>query len=47
VLDSALTPFHYCLSEQVARPLATAGADRIRVAPRAEEAALVELVGAA
>jgi uroporphyrinogen-III synthase len=45
VLDSALAPFHYCLSEQVARPLTAAGAGRIRIAPTPEETALVELVG--
>jgi uroporphyrinogen-III synthase len=44
VLDKALAPAHYCLSRQVAEPLARAGAGRIRVAPRPEEAALLELV---
>jgi uroporphyrinogen-III synthase len=47
VLDSALAAFHYCLSEQVARPLAAAGAASIRTASKPEEAALIELVGAA
>jgi uroporphyrinogen-III synthase len=47
VLDRALAPFHYCLSAQVARPLAAAGATRIRIASRPEEAALIELIGAA
>jgi uroporphyrinogen-III synthase len=47
VLDRALAPFHYCLSAQVARPLAAAGARRIRIAARPEEAALIELIGAA
>jgi uroporphyrinogen-III synthase len=44
VLDKALAPYHYCLSQQVAEPLAMAGAGRIRVAHRPEEAALVALV---
>ena len=44
VLDSALTPVHYCLSQQVAAPLAAAGAGKVRVAARPEEAALIELV---
>jgi uroporphyrinogen-III synthase len=44
-LASALRPTHFCLSAQVAEPLARAGASLIRVAPRAAEAALIELVG--
>jgi uroporphyrinogen-III synthase len=44
VLDSALAPFHYCLSQQVAGPLAAAGAVKVKVAPRPEEAALIDLV---
>jgi uroporphyrinogen-III synthase len=44
VLDKALGPSHYCLSRQVAEPLASAGAGRIRIAVRPEEAALIELV---
>lgn len=47
LLDRALAPFHYCLSPQVARPLLQAGAATVRVAARPDEAALVELVGAA
>jgi len=35
---------HYCLSEQVAAPLRAAGAARVTVAPRPEEAALIELL---
>jgi uroporphyrinogen-III synthase len=44
VLDMALKPFHYCLSRQVAEPLTAAGAARIRLAPRPEQAALIDLV---
>ena len=43
LLAPALAPLHYCLSRQVAEPLATAGA-AIAVAPRPEEAALLALV---
>jgi uroporphyrinogen-III synthase len=35
---------HFCLSQNVAEPLATAGATRIRVAKRPEEAALIDIV---
>jgi uroporphyrinogen-III synthase len=41
----ALAPVHYCLSRQVAAPLAAAGAAAVRVAPRPDEAALLGLVG--
>jgi uroporphyrinogen-III synthase len=44
VLDRALAPFHYCLSRQVAEPLAAAGAGNVRIASRPEEAALIDLV---
>ncbi len=44
VLDRALAPLHYCLSPQVAEPLTAAGAAAIRVAPRPDEAALIDLV---
>jgi uroporphyrinogen-III synthase len=44
LLDSALSPFHYCLSQQVAAPLEAAGASRIAVAARPEEALLIGLV---
>jgi uroporphyrinogen-III synthase len=44
VLERALAPLHYCLSHQVAEPLATAGAAGIRIARRPEEAALIDLV---
>jgi uroporphyrinogen-III synthase len=47
MLDSALAPLHYCLSAQVAEPLAAAGARQIRVASRPEEAALIALIGSA
>lgn len=42
--EPALAPVQYCLSGQVAEPLAAAGAQAIRVAERPSEAALVELV---
>ena len=45
--DQALAPVHYCLSRQVAAPLTTAGAAAVRTASRPDEAALLELVGAA
>jgi uroporphyrinogen-III synthase len=44
VLDSALRPFHYCLSQAVVEPLAAAGATRIAVAKSPEENALLDLV---
>jgi len=44
VLDRALALPHYCLSSQVAEPLAAAGATRIHVSPRPDEAALLDLV---
>ena len=44
VLERALAPLHYCLSPQVAEPLAAAGAAPLRVAPRPDEAALIDLV---
>jgi len=43
VLNSALEPFHCCLSPQVAEPLKMAGAADVRVAALAEQAALLEL----
>jgi uroporphyrinogen-III synthase len=47
LLDRALAPFHYCLSEQIAEPLAVAGARTVRVAARPEEAALIDLINSA
>jgi uroporphyrinogen-III synthase len=44
VTEQALDVRHYCLSDQVAAPLHTAGAKRIAIAPRPEEAALIELL---
>ncbi len=44
VAEQALDVRHYCLSAQVAVPLAAVGAKRVMVAPRPEEAALIELV---
>jgi uroporphyrinogen-III synthase len=46
-LEAALAAFHYCLSPHVARPLLQAGAASLRVAARPDEAAMIELVGAA
>ena len=42
---SALALMHFCLSAQVAEPL-LAATMQVRVAPRSDEAALLELVGA-
>ena len=47
VLDSALKPFHYCLSKAVAEPLVAAGANRVMVAQSPEENALLDLVAPA
>jgi uroporphyrinogen-III synthase len=44
VAEQAIAVRHYCLSAQVAEPLQAAGAKRVVVAPRPEEAALIELV---
>ena len=44
VLDSALRPFHYCLSNAVAELLVAAGASRVMVAQSPEENALLDLV---
>jgi len=46
-LERALAPVHFCLSRQVAQPLAAAGAATIRLAPRPDEAAMLDLVGVA
>ncbi len=47
LLDRALKPIHFCLSARAAEPLKAAGAAVIRVAPRPDEDALMELVGRA
>jgi len=47
VLDSALRPFHYCLSNAVAELLVAAGASRVMVAQSPEENALLDLVAPA
>jgi uroporphyrinogen-III synthase len=44
VAEPAMDVRHYCLSAQVAEPLVQAGATRVAVAPRPEEAALIELL---
>ena len=44
VADEALAVRHYCLSAQVAEALQAAGAKRVAIAPRPEEAALIELL---
>lgn len=44
IADQALNVRHYCLSAQVAEPLTAAGARRVAVAPRPQEAALIELL---
>ena len=45
--EEALRVAHYCVSRQAAEPLVSAGAKDVRIAERPEEAALLELVGAA
>jgi uroporphyrinogen-III synthase len=40
-------PIHFCLSAQVAEPLAAAGAAEIRIAKRPTEADLIDLIAAA
>jgi uroporphyrinogen-III synthase len=47
ILERALAPVQFCLSRQVAQPLAAAGAATIRLAPRPDEAAMIDLVGPA
>jgi uroporphyrinogen-III synthase len=44
VTEQAMGVRHYCLSAQVAEPLRTAGAARVAIAPRPQEAALIELL---
>jgi uroporphyrinogen-III synthase len=46
-LERALAPVHFCLSRQVAQPLAAAGAAAIRLAPHPDEVAMIDLVGPA
>lgn len=43
----ALAVRHFCLSEQVAEPLRNAGAKRIAIAKRPDEAAMIELIKSA
>jgi uroporphyrinogen-III synthase len=45
LLNAAVKLAHYCLSAQVAAPLAAAGAATLHIASRPQEAALIELVG--
>jgi uroporphyrinogen-III synthase len=45
ILAAALPPVHFCLSRQVSEPLAAAGAANVRIAPRPDEGALLDLVG--
>jgi len=47
MVRNALKPIHFCLSAQVAEPLAQAGAADIRVAERPNEAVLLALIDAA
>jgi uroporphyrinogen-III synthase len=44
LLAAALKVTHCCLSEEVAAPLAAAGARILRIAPRPDEAALLDLL---
>ena len=44
-LDASLQPLvHYCLSQRAAEPLAARRLSRIRIAPRPDEAALLDLI---
>jgi uroporphyrinogen-III synthase len=45
MLERALAPVHFCLSQHVAQPLSAAGAATVRIAPHPDEAAMIELVG--
>jgi uroporphyrinogen-III synthase len=47
IRERALAPVHFCLSRQVAQPLAAAGAAAIRLAPQPNEGAMIDLVGPA
>jgi uroporphyrinogen-III synthase len=44
LLDRALAPIHFCLSDQIAEPLIVAGAKTVRTAARPEETALLALI---
>jgi uroporphyrinogen-III synthase len=44
LIGPALAPVHYCLSARAAEPLKLAGASRILVAPKPDEASLLALV---
>jgi uroporphyrinogen-III synthase len=44
LLDCALAPSHFCVSQQIAEPLMAAGAKSIRIAARPEETALIALI---
>ena len=46
LLANALKPVHFCISAQVAEPLAQAGAGDVRVAPQPTEVALLDLIAA-
>jgi uroporphyrinogen-III synthase len=47
MLERALAPVHFCLSQHVAQPLSAAGATAIRIAPKPDESAMIELIGPA
>jgi uroporphyrinogen-III synthase len=44
IIEQALAPTHYCLSERAAEPLRLAGATQVRVAAQPDEARLLALV---
>jgi uroporphyrinogen-III synthase len=46
IRQQALAPLHYCLSARAAEPLRLAGAARIEVAARPDEASLIALISA-
>jgi uroporphyrinogen-III synthase len=47
ILEAALAPLHMCISRQVAQPLDAAGAAAVRIAPRPDESAMIDLVSPA
>jgi uroporphyrinogen-III synthase len=44
IAERALAVGHYCLSAQIAAPLAAAGAARVGIAKKPDEAGLIELL---
>ena len=46
LVERALSPVHFCLSQPIAEPLLRAGAANVRIAARPDEAALLDLIAA-